>query len=88
MKPAITRSRRFYNNGIKLWVDDQLVISHWRQCWLPWWNIARVHFEAGHRYHLKLEWTAEQGAETMQLFWKKPSHRYQHLALVRGRRRH
>jgi alpha-D-xyloside xylohydrolase len=63
----------FYNNGVKLWVDDQLVISHWRQFWLPWWNIARVHFEAGHRYHLKLEWTAEQGTETMQLFWKKPS---------------
>jgi alpha-D-xyloside xylohydrolase len=63
----------FYNNGVKVWVDDQLVISHWRQFWLPWWSIARVHFEAGHRYHLKLEWTAEQGAETMQLFWKKPS---------------
>ena len=63
----------FYNNGVKLWVDDKLVISHWRQFWLPWWNVARVHFEAGHRYHLKLEWSAEQGAETMQLFWKKPS---------------
>ena len=63
----------FYNNGVKLWVDDKLIISHWRQFWLPWWNVARVHFEAGHRYHLKLEWSAEQGAETMQLFWKKPS---------------
>ncbi|MGA2030163.1 MAG: TIM-barrel domain-containing protein [Verrucomicrobiota bacterium] len=64
----------FSNNGIKLWVDDKLVISHWRQGWLPWWNVAKVHFEAGHRYHLKLEWTKEQGMETMQLFWKTPSH--------------
>ncbi len=63
----------FFNNGIKLWVDDKLVISHWRQWWLPWWNVARVRFEAGHRYHLKLEWTEEQGMEMMQLFWKKPS---------------
>jgi len=63
----------FSNNGIKLWVDGQLVISHWRQGWLPWWNIARIHFEAGHQYHLKLEWTKEQGMETLQLFWKKPS---------------
>ena len=63
----------FYNNGVKVWVDDQLVISHWRQFWLPWWNIARVHFEAGHRYRLKVEWAAEQGMETMQLLWKKPS---------------
>jgi alpha-D-xyloside xylohydrolase len=64
----------FSNNGIKLWVDNQLVISHWRQGWIPWWNVARVHFEAGHRYHLKLEWTKEQGMETVQLFWKTPSH--------------
>jgi len=64
----------FSNNGIKLWVDDKLVISHWRQGWLPWWNVAKVHFETGHRYHVKLEWTKEQGMETMQLFWKTPSH--------------
>jgi alpha-D-xyloside xylohydrolase len=63
----------FYNNGVKLWVDNRLVISNWRQFWLPWWNVAKVHFEAGQRYHLKLEWTAEQGMKTMQLFWKKPS---------------
>jgi alpha-D-xyloside xylohydrolase len=64
----------FSNNGIKLWVDGKLVISHWRQGWLPWWNVAKVHFEAGHRYHLKLEWTKEQGMETVQLLWKTPSH--------------
>ena len=64
----------FSNNGIKLWVDGKLVISHWRQGWLPWWNVARVHFEAGHRYHLKMEWTKEQGMETVKLLWKTPSH--------------
>ncbi|HTR40826.1 MAG TPA: TIM-barrel domain-containing protein, partial [Pseudomonadales bacterium] len=31
-------------------------------------------FEAGHHYHLKMEWTKEQGMETVQLFWKTPSH--------------
>ena len=64
----------FSNNGIQLWVDDKLVISHWRQGWLPWWNVAKVHFEAGQRYHLKLEWTKEQGMETVKLLWKTPSH--------------
>ncbi|HEY1787745.1 MAG TPA: TIM-barrel domain-containing protein [Verrucomicrobiae bacterium] len=64
----------FSNNGIKLWVDGALVISHWRQGWIPWWNVARIHFEAGHRYHLKLEWTKEQGMETVRLLWKTPSH--------------
>jgi alpha-D-xyloside xylohydrolase len=64
----------FSNNGIQIWVDDQLVISHWRQGWLPWINVARVHFEAGSRHRLRVEWTKEQGMETMQLFWKTPSH--------------
>jgi alpha-D-xyloside xylohydrolase len=64
----------FFNNGLKLWVDGQLVISHWRQGWLPWWSVARVHFQAGQRYHLKMEWTKEQGMETVKLLWKTPSH--------------
>jgi alpha-D-xyloside xylohydrolase len=63
----------FSNNGIQLWVDDQLVISHWRQGWLPWINVARVHFDANSRHRLRLEWTKEQGMETMQLLWKTPS---------------
>src|SRR5215469_449424 len=25
----------FFNNGLKVWVDGKLVISHWRQGWLP-----------------------------------------------------
>ncbi len=64
----------FFNNGLRLWVDGQLVISHWRQGWLPWWSVARVHFQAGQSYHLKMEWTKEQGMETVKLLWKTPSH--------------
>jgi alpha-D-xyloside xylohydrolase len=63
----------YSNSGVKLWVDDGLVINHWRQGWLPWKDIAKVHLEAGHRYRLKLEWTRDQGEETMQLFWKTPA---------------
>ena len=63
----------FSNGGIKLWVDDQLVISHWRQGWLPWINVARVHFDINTRHRLSLEWTKDEGMETMQLFWKTPS---------------
>ncbi len=35
--------------------------------------MAKVHLEAKHRYNLKLEWTRDQGEETMQLFWKTPA---------------
>jgi alpha-D-xyloside xylohydrolase len=63
----------FSNNGIKLWIDDRLVIDHWRQGWLPWKDVARVRLEAKRRHKLRLEWSKDQGMETVQLLWKPPS---------------
>jgi alpha-D-xyloside xylohydrolase len=66
--------RPFSNTGIKLWIDDRLVIDHWRQSWLPWHDIARVRFDAGRRYRVKLEWTRDQGGiAAMKLLWKTPA---------------
>jgi len=62
----------FSNNGIKLWVDDRLVINHWRQGWLPWKDVAKVRLEAKRHYKIRLEWSKDQGMETVQLLWKKP----------------
>jgi alpha-D-xyloside xylohydrolase len=62
----------FSNNGIKFWVDDRLVINHWRQGWLPWKDVAKVRLEAKHRYKIRLEWSKDQGMETVQLLWKTP----------------
>jgi alpha-D-xyloside xylohydrolase len=63
----------YANSGVKLWIDGRLVINHWRQGWLPWKDIAKLKLEAKRRYRLKLEWTRDQGEETMQLFWKTPA---------------
>ena len=35
-----------------MWIDDRLVIDHWRQGWLPWNDVARVPMAKGHRYKL------------------------------------
>ena len=67
----------FSNDGIKFWIDDKLVMNQWRQSWLPWKDLARVHLEADHRYHLKLEWSKDQGGLiAMNLTWKTPSHEH------------
>jgi alpha-D-xyloside xylohydrolase len=63
----------FSNNGIKLWLDDRLLVDHWRQGWLPWLDVARLGLTAGRRYRLRLEWTKDQGMETVQLLWKTPA---------------
>ena len=67
----------FSNNGIKFWIDDKLVMNHWRQNWLPWKDIARVYLERGHRYPIRLEWSKDQdGLVAMNLTWKTPSHEH------------
>lgn len=64
----------FSNSGIKLWIGDQLVMNHWRQSWLPWKDLARMHLDAKKRYHVRLEWTKDQdGLVAMHLAWKTPS---------------
>jgi alpha-D-xyloside xylohydrolase len=62
----------FSNGGIRVWVDDRLVADHWRQGWLPWKDLARVALDRG-RHRLKVEWSKDQGMETVQLLWKTPA---------------
>jgi alpha-D-xyloside xylohydrolase len=63
----------FYNAGLKVWVDDKLLVDHWRQGWLPWYDQARVHLEAGKRHALRIEWVVDQSEPTLKLLWKTPS---------------
>lgn len=64
----------FSNDGVKLWIDGKLVVDHWRQNWLPWIDVARVHLDAGKRYPIKMEWVKDQGGiQAVQLRWKTPS---------------
>jgi alpha-D-xyloside xylohydrolase len=63
----------FSNCGIKVWIDDHLEIDHWRQGWLPWIDVAKIPMRAGHRYKLKVEWSKDQGSETIRLLWKPPA---------------
>lgn len=64
---------RTYSTGdMKLWVDDQLVIDHWRQDWLPNEDIARVPLSAGKPVRLHLKWTREGSSTIARLLWKPP----------------
>jgi alpha-D-xyloside xylohydrolase len=75
VEPEVTGDytfQTFSNNGVKLWVDDRLVINHWRQGWLPWKDVAKVRLEAKRRHKIRLEWNKDQGMETVQLLWKPP----------------
>ena len=74
--PEVSGDYQFqtYANGdLKLWVDGRLVADHWRQDWLPWYDQARVHLEAGRRYALRLDWVRAGNPPVVQLRWKTPA---------------
>ncbi|MGD0769229.1 MAG: TIM-barrel domain-containing protein [Tepidisphaeraceae bacterium] len=61
----------FSDGQINVWIDGKMVMDYWRQSWLPWKELTRVHFEANRRYPIKVEWS-RQGGSTIQLQWKTP----------------
>ena len=62
----------YSNGGIKVWLDNKLVISHWRQGWLTSNDQIKVRLQAGHRYAVKIETDSEQQS-TLQFLWKTPA---------------
>ncbi len=60
------------NGGIKVWLDGNPIMDHWRQKWLADDDQVKVHLEAGKQYPLKIEWATEQGS-TLHFLWKTPS---------------
>ena len=74
--PTVTGDYTFrtYSSGqIQLQVNNQTVINHWRQDWLPSEDIAHVKLTAGQSVPVKLQWT-RQGASVniVRLLWKPP----------------
>jgi alpha-D-xyloside xylohydrolase len=63
----------FSDNGVKVWIDDRLIIQDWWQSWLPYANIAKVPLDANRRYRLRVEWVRDQKGNNMRLLWKTPT---------------
>ena len=63
----------FANNGLKVWIDGRLVIDHWRQGWLPWYERIHAALTAGRRHALRIEWVRDDKPTHFRLKWKTPS---------------
>ncbi len=64
---------RSYSSGaFKVWVDDVLVIDHYRQFWLPGEDVARVSLSAGRPARVRVEWDTDGPRPIVRLLWKPP----------------
>jgi len=59
----------YSNLEIKLWLDGELKIDHWKQNWATEYDQFKVHLEAGRRYPVKI--SSSKGA-TLRVMWKPP----------------
>ncbi len=59
------------NGGIKVWIDGNLVMDHWRQKWLAADDEVKIHMKTGKLRPIKIEWSTEQGT-ILKFSWKLP----------------
>ena len=59
----------YSNLDIKVWLDGQLRIDHWKQNWATEYDQFKMHLEAGRHYPIKI--SSSPGA-TLRVMWKTP----------------
>ncbi|HTJ14714.1 MAG TPA: TIM-barrel domain-containing protein [Dinghuibacter sp.] len=53
----------YFGGYVKVWLDNQLVVDRWRQCWNPETAPFDIRLKKGQRVPLEIEWTPD-GAES------------------------
>ena len=62
------------DHGVRLWVDDQLVIDRWKdQSHLKSGSKHPVRLTEGRKHDFKLEYHHHKGAANVKLWWRSPS---------------
>lgn len=59
----------FADDGVRLWLDDRLLIDHWQTGGKDYYGTATVGAAGLHR--LKLEYFEEYGSATIRLHWRR-----------------
>ena len=60
------------DDGVRLWVDDQLLIDNWTTHG-PTWDSGTIQLLAGQMYDVKLEYFEDGAGATIRLEWSSPS---------------
>jgi alpha-D-xyloside xylohydrolase len=62
----------YASGNLQLDINNQTVVNHWRQGWLPNVEVAKVTLQAGVQYPVHLQWTSDSGVNILQFTWKPP----------------
>jgi len=76
VEAAFTEPYTFYtstDDGVKLWINDEPVISAWFDQGITEHKSEPIELVAGQRYPIKMEYYENGGGATCQLLWSSPS---------------
>ncbi len=58
---GVYKFRLYSSSFTKMWLNDELVVDSWRQNWLAWTHLLKLHMQAGKTYSIKIEWIPNGG---------------------------
>ncbi|MBO9203287.1 MULTISPECIES: PA14 domain-containing protein [Niastella] len=59
--------------GVRLWVNDKLLIDRWQELYTAIHKSAQIKLEAGKKYAIKLEYFNQDDRSALYFFWQSPS---------------
>ncbi len=62
----------YSDDGVRLWVDDQLIINNW-SFHTPTWDTGVIDLQAGTYYSIRMEYFQSSGTGVAQLEWSSAS---------------
>lgn len=61
------------DNGVRLWINGQLILDHWVNTWNVNYKSRPVDLVAGRKYDFKMEYFQAAGGANISLSWSTPS---------------
>jgi alpha-D-xyloside xylohydrolase len=60
-KAGVHRFRVYSSSYVKVFIDDKLLLTRWRQNWNPWYHNLDLPLTAGKRHKIRIEWLPDGG---------------------------
>ena len=61
-----------FGGNLKVWLNGQVVLDHWRKAWNPAPALIPVHLQKGQKVPIRIEWIPEGGESYISLKWQEP----------------
>ncbi|WP_207632691.1 glycoside hydrolase family 31 protein [Foetidibacter luteolus] len=61
-----------FGGSLKVWLDGNLVLDHWRKAWNPAPALLPLSMTSGKKVPVRIEWIPEGGESYLALKWQEP----------------